>query len=64
MDNNVTYMSIKQTAQKTGIAESCIRKLVKDGGVPGVYVGVKYMVNVPLFVEQLNKTSQKGGVLV
>lgn len=56
-----TYMSIRQAAQATGLGESYIRKGVKERMIPGFYVagqGSKFMVNVPLLLDQLEKQSQ------
>lgn len=56
-----TYMSIRQTAQMTGLGESYIRRGVKCNKIPGFYVageGSKFMVNVPLLLEQLEKKSK------
>lgn len=59
-----TYMSIRQAAQATGLGESYIRKGVKQNLIPGFYVagqGSKFMVNVPLLLDQLEKQS-KGNI--
>lgn len=61
-----TYMSIRQSAQATGLGESYIRKGVKERLIPGFYVagqGSKFMVNVPMLLQQLEKQSQ-GNVTV
>ena len=58
-----TYMSIRQAAQVTGLGESYIRKGVKNKTVPGFYVageGSKFMVNVPLLLEQLDMQSKSN----
>ena len=48
------YRPIPATAKYTGLAECFIRKGVKDGTIPAIKVGKKYMVNVPLLLENLN----------
>ena len=56
-------MSIRQAAQVTGLGESYIRKGVKNKTVPGFYVageGSKFMVNVPLLLEQLDMQSKSN----
>ena len=56
-----TYMSIRQTAQFTGLGESYLRRAVRNNSVPGFYVagvGSKFMVNVPLLLTKLDKESQ------
>ena len=49
MMESVIYMSIRETAKKTGLAESFIRAAVKENKVPGFYSGKKFLVNVPRF---------------
>lgn len=56
-------MSIRQSAQVTGLGESYIRKGVKNKTIPGFYVageGSKFMVNVPLLLEQLDIQSKSN----
>ena len=56
MMESVVYMSIRQTAKKTGLAESFIRAAVKKNQVPGFYSGKKYLVNVPRFLAALEES--------
>ena len=57
------FMSIRQTTKATGISESLIRRLVREGQCPGFYSGKKYTVNVDALVEMLSgmKGEQLGG---
>ena len=61
MDNPI-YMSIRQTARHTGIAESFLRSAVKDKRIPGFYSGKKYLVNVPRLLAVLEEQSKQNGV--
>ena len=56
MMESVIYMSIRETAKKTGLAESFIRAAVKENKVPGFYSGKKFLVNVPLFWRHLRRS--------
>ena len=56
MKESVVYMSIRQTAKKTGLAESFIRAAVKKNQVPGFYSGKKFLVNVPRFLAALEES--------
>ena len=49
------YMSIRETAKKTGLAESFIRSAVKKNQVPGFYSGKKFLINVPRFLATLEE---------
>lgn len=59
MMESVVYMSIRQTAKKTGLAESFIRAAVKKNKVPGFYSGKKYLVNVPRFLAALEESKDQ-----
>ncbi len=48
------FMSVRETARVTGLGESYIRKALKEGKVPHVKTGVKVLVNVPLYMEELD----------
>ena len=41
------YASIRQTAQIVGVSECFLRRLEKQGKLPGFKSGVKHVVNVP-----------------
>lgn len=49
-----TMLSIKETAQKTGVAEFYIRQLVAKNEICFVKAGKKYLINLEKFVEYLN----------
>ena len=59
---SVVYMSIRQTARKTGIAESFLRNAVKDKKIPGFYSGKKFLVNVPRLLAVLEEQDKQSGV--
>lgn len=41
------YHSIRETARITGLAEYNLRTRLKNGRLPGLYSGRKFLVNVP-----------------
>lgn len=51
--SDVRYLSVKETAKKTGISEYFIRKHVALNNIPGCYSGKKFMVDVPMFIARL-----------
>ena len=57
MMESVIYMSIRETAKKTGLAESFIRAAVKKNQGPGFYSGKKFLVNVPRFLAVLEESN-------
>lgn len=52
--------TINEAAKITGAPRDFIRNGCKNGTIPHVKSGRTYLVNVPLFLEQLNKDSRKG----
>lgn len=52
------FMSIPETAKYTGLATCFLRKGIKAGEIPAINAGKKYLVNVPLLLEKLNKESE------
>lgn len=57
LDEQKRFLTIRQVA-KTGIlTEYHLRKLHKDGRIPGIYSGTRFLVNYPLLIEALNKIS-------
>jgi excisionase family DNA binding protein len=50
--NNTIFMSIKDAAAYTGLAQSYIRNGCKNGSIPHLKSGQKYLVNVKLLLEK------------
>ena len=53
------YQSIKDTMKITGLSEFYLRKLLKSGDLPHIKSGTKIFVNVPQFLEWLEKGADK-----
>lgn len=54
------FMTIRQTARETGISESLIRRLVRDGACPGFQSGNRYIVDVQALLDVLHEMSARG----
>lgn len=58
-DNDVPYQTIDATARLTGLSRDYIRRGVKSGKIPFIRASESgnsaYMINVPLFLSQLEK---------
>lgn len=54
MYNIPTMLTIKETAQKAGLAEHYVRQLILQNKVIHVKAGKKYLINFELFVNFLN----------
>ena len=50
-----TMLSIKETAERTNLSETYIRKLVWDKKIVFVKTGKKYLVNLEYLVDYLNQ---------
>ena len=49
------YMSVREVATATGLAETLIRTKIKQNAVPGFYSGRKFVIDVPAFLASLNE---------
>lgn len=57
LDEQKRFLTIRQVANTGILSEGAIRRLHKDGKIPGIYSGTRFLVNYPLLIEQLNKIS-------
>ena len=58
---NIKFLSIRETAKAGPLSEYCLRLMLKRGQLPGIYSGVKFLVNYDLLLEQLNSSCDKRG---
>lgn len=49
------FPSIRETAKRGPLSEYCLRLMLKQGKLPGVYSGKKFLVNYDKLLEQLWK---------
>lgn len=52
-------LSINQAAKRGPLSETALRRLVKQGKIPGIYVGRKFLVNYDKLCEWLNNNEQE-----
>ena len=52
------YQSIAKTVKVTGLSEYALRKGVKEGSIPHLCFGIKYLINVPALLEKLDAESK------
>lgn len=55
------FLTIRQTAATNILPEACLRRMARDGTLPGLYSGRKFLVNFDLLIAQLNSEGAKGG---
>ncbi len=55
MTENVKFPSIREAAKRGPVSEYCLRLMLKQGNLPGIYSGRKFLVNYDLLLEQLNE---------
>lgn len=61
MKSDTIFKTIRQTAALGIFGETALRRLYKEGKLPGVLVGTRYYVNTKLLREQLQiPETQKG----
>lgn len=51
-------LTIRETARTGILPELALRTLVKQGKVPGIYVGKKFLVNYDRLCDWLNDTTE------
>lgn len=47
------FPSIREAARRGPLSEHCLRLMLKEGKLPGVYSGRKFLVNYERLLEQL-----------
>ena len=55
MTENAKFPSIRGAAKRGPLSEYCLRLMLKQGTLPGVYSGRKFLVNYEKLIEQLNE---------
>lgn len=64
MTNKRKFMTIRETARAGYWSENGLRRMQKEGKLPGVNSGGRFMVNIPLLVEMLDSESQRNGGMI
>lgn len=59
IESKQQFVTVKQAVKSTGLSEHFIREGLRNGRIPHLKVGVKYLINLPQFVEWLNAESQR-----
>lgn len=52
------FLTVREVAASGVLSEHHLRLMIKEGKVPGIYTGNRFMVNVPLFLAQLDALSR------
>lgn len=55
------FSTITETVKITGLSEYFVRAGCRDGSIPCIRSGVKYLVHLPAFLAQLDQEAKKGG---
>lgn len=55
--NTPTFLNIRKTAATGILTEHHLRLLEKQGKLPGIRSGNRFLVNVPILVKQLDRES-------
>ncbi len=64
MTSERKFMTIREASRAGYWPESGLRRMQKEGKLPGVYSGGRFMVNIPLLVEMLDSESQRNGGMI
>ena len=60
MSEDENFPTIRQAAKRGPLSESRLRLLLKQGKLPGFYVGTHYRVNYRALISILDEESRKG----
>lgn len=52
------FMTLKECCDYTGLSVYSLRNGVKDGTIPHITRGTKYLINVPLLLDLLDRESK------
>ena len=59
MSESAKFPSIRETARRGPLSEYCLRIMLKQNTLPGVYSGRKFLVNYDRLLEQLEVSTRK-----
>lgn len=59
MTERAKFPSIRETAKRGPLSEYCLRLMLKQNTLPGVYSGKKFLVNYDRLLEQLAVSSRE-----
>ena len=62
IDREAVYHSIRETAKITGLSEYSLRQKHKQGRLPGVYSGNRFLVNIPSLQKRIADVEKGVGV--
>ncbi len=51
------FLTMKETVKQTGLSLYYLRNGIKAGTVPHIQSGNRFLVNVPLLIDRLNRES-------
>ena len=57
----MTFKTIRETARDGILPEYELRRRVKTGKLPGIYAGVKFLVNIDMLIQQLEQECRANG---
>lgn len=55
MTENPKFPSIREAARRGPLSEYCLRLMLKQGNLPGVFSGRKFLVNYDRLLERLEE---------
>ena len=53
----INMLTIRQTAKRGPLSEYRLRLMEKQGRLPGIYSGNRFLINYELLLDQLNRQS-------
>lgn len=56
------FQTISDASRSTGLSQYFLRRGCKDGSVPNIRSGNKYLINVPLLIECMDQMSKTAAM--
>lgn len=57
MESEKMFLTIRETARRGPLTEYTLRTMLKQGKLPGIYSGTRFLVNYKRFIEIIDKAS-------
>lgn len=58
--NNTPFLKISDASNATGLSQNYLRQGCKNGSVPHIKIGAKYLVNIPKLLQMLGAEEAYG----
>ena len=58
--NSPMFVTVREAVRITGLSERYLRDGLRADKIPHIKTGTKYLINLPLFLAELESVSKRG----